>query len=134
MSLKFLLLLFTLSLSAELISQIKLKRPTDAVGIKIVDSVVERSFNIYEQLFDYHLRINEGEILGAEDMSQVEYILKESDKIIKDAHAAKEILKKEKFFTRAKATIHLERAKRAVYYCRDTSEDLLLAHTTRRKN
>ncbi len=134
MSLRFLLLLVSLSLSAELISQIELKRPSKAVGINIIDSIVERSFNIYEQLFDYHLCFNDGKILGEEDLFQVQYILKESDKIIKDAQFAKAILKKEKLFTRTKATIQLQRAKRAIYYCRDTGEDLLLAHTSKKKN
>ncbi|QYA25322.1 hypothetical protein G3I01_07280 [Gramella sp. MT6] len=111
-----------------------MKRPSGAVGIKIVDSVVERSFNMYEQIFNYHLQINEGEILCEEDLLIINEIAFESEKIIKKAIDAKKILKKEKFIPRTMATIRLERAKRAVYYCQEASQEVLLAQNIGLKN
>lgn len=134
MKAKYILLFLFLCFSAELFSQIELKKPSGAVGIKIVDSIVEKSFNMYDILFDYHQRTNEGEVLCDEDISQLEEILSESEKIIRDALAAKEVLRKEKLLTRTKGTIHLERAKRALYYCKETSNKLLLAQNSSIEN
>lgn len=90
-----------------------------------MDVIVERSFKLYEQLFDYQLRINDGEILDEENICKIEEILIESDQIIREALAAKEVLKKEKLLTRTKGTIHLERAKRALYYSKEICNKLL---------
>ena len=134
MTIKLILLVVTLCFSTELISQIKLERPSGAVGIKIVDSVVARSFNLYDRLFDYHIRSNAGDILDEGDICDLEEIFSHSEVIILDARAAKNAIKNEKLLKKTKATIQLERAKRAIYYCHKTSKKLLLAQNTNIQN
>ncbi|MGA8855250.1 MAG: hypothetical protein WB492_13830 [Christiangramia sp.] len=127
MILKLSLLLIYLCFSANLISQEKLRQPSEIVGIKHIDSVVAISFNLYNLLIDYEKRVDKDEILSEEDLCQIENILSNSENIIQAALAAKAHFKNENIIIKTKATIHLERAKRALYYCKKTSEEILLA-------
>ncbi|MCB7481480.1 hypothetical protein [Christiangramia sediminis] len=127
MKLKLILLSIFLCFCTDLSSQKKLNRPSGIVGIKSIDSIVAQSFDLYDLLFDYETRIKEGELLCPEDICEVEKIFLNSENIIQEAIAAKVHFKKKNVITRTQATIHLEKAKRAVYYSRTASEKILLA-------
>lgn len=127
MKLKLILLSIIICFCTDLSSQKKLNRPSGIVGIKSIDSIVARSFDLYDLLFNYETRINEGEILCPEDICEVEKIFLNSENIIQEAIAAKIYFKEENVITRTQATIQLEKAKRVVYYSRKISKKILLA-------
>ncbi len=125
MIIKLFSLIFFLSFSTEINSQKKLSRPDEGIGIESIDSVVSRSFNLYDLLLEYEDLACEDRLLSKEEIIQIEKIFNQSDTIYKQALEAEADFKNENLITRLKATVHLERAKRAISYCRLSSEEIL---------
>lgn len=121
----FLLLFFCFS--TDLFSQKKLNRPSKIVGLEHIDSIVTHSFDLYDLLFEYEKCMEGDGVFCEEDIHALENILAESHSIIQKAIEAKATFQSESLLTRTRATIQLEKAKRAVYHSRKISEEILLA-------
>lgn len=124
MNLKLLLLLIMLNVSADLNSQKRLQRPSGNVGIESIDSVVAKSFDLYDNLFAYKERLNAGDTLSEAELCKIEAFSIHSDSLAKDAIAVESDLDSESFLTRIKGTVQLQRAKRALDYCRQISKEI----------
>ncbi|MCM8571004.1 hypothetical protein NE848_16520 [Gramella jeungdoensis] len=126
MDLRLLILVILLILPARLNSQKKLQRPSGGIGIESIDSVVANSFNIYDYIFDYKMRMEAGEILNEEEMCRIEEFSVHSEILEKNAIKVSSYLDTESFLTRVKGTIQLQRAKRVLAYCRQTSNEIMI--------
>lgn len=128
MSIKVLSLFVLLSWSLGAYSQKKLLRPNETVGIANIDTIVERSFEMYDKIYEFETKRKRDLALKKDHILWIEKLLTTSDSIFFQATEAKKDFKDKSVLLRLKATIHLQRAKRAIAYCQVTCEDILLAH------
>ena len=125
MILRLIILIILLNIPVDLSSQKKLQRPSAGIGIKSIDSVVTKSFDLYNQLFDYEMRVNAGEVLAEEDICQIEEFSIHSEILAENALHVSSYLDTEGVLKRIKGTIQLQRAKRVLTYCRQTSKEII---------
>ncbi|MCP9199705.1 hypothetical protein MKO06_07300 [Gramella sp. GC03-9] len=103
-----------------------MKRPTKEVGISSVDSLVDKSFDMYDAVYDYNLRLESGEELNDEEMDLLEQISHDSELLSAYAIEAAEDIDGRSVFRQGKALLNLNRAKKALTYCLVTTKEILI--------
>ncbi|MUP47399.1 hypothetical protein E0K83_16785 [Gramella sp. BOM4] len=103
-----------------------MKRPTKDVGISSVDSLVDKSFDMYDAVYDYNQRLATGEELNEDEMDLLEQITQDSEILSEYALEAAEDIDGKSVFKQGKALLQLNRAKKALTYCLKTSKEILL--------
>lgn len=119
----------------DVISQTKkIKRPTSRVGITSVDRFVRESFDLYDKVYMYDGYSESGKPLSDEDIDVLENALDDlaglsesAPDIISDIDGAG-VLKQ------SKATLQINRSKKALAYSIKTAKRLLLDHKNKKEN
>jgi len=107
----------------------KLKRPTSRVGIASVDSFVGESFDLYDKVYMYDGYAAAGTPLEDEDLDVLEAALEDVTNLSASAPDILSDLNGVSVLKQSKATLQINRAKKALKYSIKTSKNLL---TTKR--
>ena len=108
----------------------RIKRPRGSVGIRSIDNFVKESFDLYEKVYKYDGYAATGTPLEDEDIDVLE---EASDDVLGLSESAPDILSDldgENMLTQAKATLRINRAKKALKYSIKTTKKLLLGEDT----
>ena len=108
-------------------AQKKLKRPGTTIGLASVDSLIIKTFDMYDDVYGYQELINAGEELKEKDYDILEYIVEESEALSEHAIDAASDLDGVSVFKQGKAALQLNRARKALTYCLSTGKELLVA-------
>jgi len=120
----FCLLLF---LSPNLEAQTKkIKRPKSRVGISSVDSFVQESFDLYDKVYKYDGYAATGTPVDDEDIDVLEEALAEMSSLSESAPDILSDLSGVGVLKQGKATLQMNRAKKALKYSIKTAKELLL--------
>ncbi len=104
----------------------RIKRPKGSVGIRSIDNFVTESFDLYDKVYKYDGYAASGTPLEDEDIDVLE---EASDDVLGLTESAPSIISDldgENMLTQAKATLRINRAKKALKYSIKTSKKLLL--------
>lgn len=104
----------------------KLKRPKSSVGISSVDSFVKESFDLYDKVYKYDGYAAAGTPLEDEDLDVLEEALAEVSALSESAPDILNDLDGAGVFKQSKATLQINRAKKALSYSIKTAKKLLL--------
>ncbi|MCB0400068.1 MAG: OmpA family protein [Winogradskyella sp.] len=128
-SLAFCILLFTVpTLDAQ---TKKLKRPTNRVGVTSVDNFVQESFDLYDKVYKYDGYAASGKSLEDEDLDVLEEALEEMTALSDSAPDIINDLDGVGVLKQGKATLQMNRAKKALSYSIKTAKELLLGQRER---
>ncbi len=119
--------LIAIGISFSTVAQKKLKRPGTAIGLANVDSLVIKSFDMYDDVYGYQELIESGKGLKDEDYDVLEHIVEESAVLSEYAIDAASDLDGVSVFKQGKAALQLNRARKALSYCLSTGKELLVA-------
>ena len=108
----------------------KLKRPTSRVGIASTDSFVQESFDLYDKVYMYDSYAISGKSLEDEDLDVLESALEDVTNLSTSAPDILSDLNGVSVLKQSKATLQINRAKKALKYSIITSKKLL---TTKRE-
>ena len=108
----------------------KLKRPSSRVGIASVDSFVGESFNLYDKVYMYDGYAAAGTPLKDEDLDVLEAALEDVSNLSASAPDILSDLDGVGVLKQSKATLQINRAKKALKYSIKTAKKLL---TTKRE-
>ena len=120
----FLLLVFTLP-NVEAQTK-KLKRPKNRVGISSVDRFVQESFDLYDKVYMYDGYAEAGTPLEDEDIDVLEDALEDVTALSESAPDIIDDLDGAGMLKQSKATLQINRAKKALKYSIKTAKELLL--------
>ena len=124
----FLIFLITANISEAQTKRIK--RPRGSVGIRSIDNFVKESFDLYEKVYRYDGYAASGTPLEDEDIDVLE---EASDDVLGLTESTPDIISDldgENMLTQAKATLRINRAKKALKYSIKTTKKLLLGEDT----
>lgn len=103
----------------------KLKRPTSRVGIASVDSFVQESFDLYDKVYMYDGYAEAGTPLADEDLDVLEAALEDVTNLSSSAPNIISDLDGRSVLKQSKATLQINRAKKALKYSIKTAKKLL---------
>ncbi|WP_426429426.1 OmpA family protein [Winogradskyella sp. HB-48] len=104
----------------------KLKRPTNRVGVTSVDSFVQESFDLYDKVYKYDGYAASGQSLDDDDIDVLEEALEEMSALSDSAPDIINDLDGVGVLKQGKATLQMNRAKKALSYSIKTAKELLL--------
>jgi len=104
----------------------KLKRPSSNIGISSVDIFVSKSFDIYEKVYTYDGYAAAGTSLKDEDLEALEDTLTDLESLSDSALDILDDLDGRSVIKQTKATLRINKAKKALKYSIKTSKALLL--------
>lgn len=104
----------------------KLNRPKSPIGIASVDSFVGDSFDFYDKVYTYDAYAKTNTPLEDEDLDILEDALEDITNLSESAQDIIADLDGLSVLKQAKATLHINRAKKALKYSLKTTKDLLL--------
>lgn len=111
----------------------QLKRPKSRVGISSVDSFVQESFDIYDKVYKYDGYAEAGTPLDDEDIDVLEDALDDLEGLSASAPNILGDLNGTSVLKQGKATLQINKAKKALKYSIKTSKELLLGQRKRDK-
>jgi len=124
----------TLFLTPNLDAQTKkLKRPKSRVGVASVDSFVQESFDLYDKVYKYDGYAAAGTPLEDEDIDVLEEALEEMSSLSESAPDILNDLDGVGVLKQGKATLQINKAKKALKYSIKTAKELLLGQRERDK-
>lgn len=103
----------------------RLKRPSSRVGINSVDTFVRESFNLYDNVYIYDNYAQEGKPLEEDDYERLIDAVEDSERILSSAPDAIADIKGASILKQGKATLQMNRAKKALKYSLKTAKKLL---------
>ena len=118
-----------LSIEAQSKKTKKLKRPSSTLGISSVDTFVSESFDLYDKVYMYDGYAEAGKSLEDEDLDVLEAALEDITNLSASAPDIISDLDGAGFLKQSKATLAINRAKKALKYSIATAKKLL---TTKR--
>jgi len=104
----------------------KVKRPKSKVGISSVDSFVQESFDLYDKVYKYDGYAAAGTPLEDEDLDVLEEALAEVTSLSESAPDIINDLEGAGLIKQSKATLQINRTKKALVYSIKTAKALLL--------
>ncbi|RKE92019.1 OmpA family protein [Ichthyenterobacterium magnum] len=104
----------------------KIKRPKSTVGISSVDNFVRESFDLYDKVYKYDGYAAAGTPLDDEDIDVLEDVLDELTIISESAPDILADLEGVSILKQGKATLQINKAKKALKYSIKTAKELLL--------
>lgn len=104
----------------------QLKRPKSRVGVSSVDQFVTESFDIYDKVYKYDGYAEAGTPLEDEDIDILEEGLDDLEGLSASALDILDDLDGLSVLKQAKATLRINKAKKALKYSIKTSKELLL--------
>ncbi|OUR92723.1 hypothetical protein A9Q87_06645 [Flavobacteriales bacterium 34_180_T64] len=111
----------------------KIKRPKSKVGISSVDNFVTESFDLYDKVYKYDGYAAAGTPLDDEDLDVLEEALDEVTALSENAPDLLGDIEDASFIKQGKATLQLNKAKKAISYSIKTAKALLLGEREREK-
>lgn len=109
----------------------KLKRPKSRVGIGSVDSFVQESFDLYDKVYKYDGYAAAGTPLDDDDIDVLEEALSEMTSLSETAPDIISDLDGVGVLKQGKATLQMNKAKKALKYSIKTAKELLLGERER---
>ena len=109
----------------------KIKRPKSRVGVSSVDSFVQESFDLYDKVYKYDGYAAAGTPLDDEDIDVLEEALEEMSSLSESAPDIINDLDGVGVLKQGKATLQINRAKKALNYSIKTAKELLLGQRER---
>ena len=109
----------------------KIKRPKSRVGISSVDSFVQESFDLYDKVYKYDGYAASGTPLDDEDIDVLEEALQEVTILSESAPDILNDLDGVGILKQGKATLQINKAKKALKYSIKTAKELLLGQRER---
>ncbi len=104
----------------------KLKRPKKPVGISSVDNFVRESFDLYEKVYAYDSYSKSGKTLDDDDIDVLEDAIDDIAILTENAVDIADDIQGQGVLKQGKATLQINRAKKALKYSAKTAKDLLL--------
>lgn len=104
----------------------KLKRPKNRVGVASVDNFVQESFDLYDKVYKYDGYAASGQSLDDDDIDVLEEALEEMSALSDNAPDIINDLDGVGVLKQGKATLQMNRAKKALSYSIKTAKELLL--------
>ncbi|MEW4924424.1 OmpA family protein [Algibacter sp. 2305UL17-15] len=111
----------------------RLKRPSSRVGIYSVDQFVRESFDIYDKVYKYDGYAEAGTPLDDEDIDVLEDALNDLEGLSDSAPNILGDVDKGNAFKKAKATLQMNKAQKALKYSIKTTKELLTNQRERDK-
>lgn len=111
----------------------KLKRPKSRVGISSVDTFVQESFDLYEKVYKYDGYAQAGTPLDDEDVDVLEEALTEMTALSDSASNIISDLDGVGILKQGKATLQINKAKKALKYSIKTAKELLLGERNKKE-
>lgn len=111
----------------------KIKRPKSRVGVSSVDNFVRESFDLYDKVYKYDGYAAAGTPLEDEDLDVLEEALAEMSALSESAPDIINDLDGVGLLKQSKATLQINRAKKALKYSIKTAKELLLGQRERDK-
>ncbi len=121
-------LLVICAFSLDGIAQKKLKRPSSRVGINNVDTFVQESFDLYDKVYMYDGYAKNNKPLEDNDLDVLEQAIEDVALLTESAPNVISSLEGQSALKKAKATLQINRAKKALKYSIKTAKDLLTGH------
>jgi len=103
----------------------KIKRPSSTVGISSVDKFVRESFNIYDKVYMYDGYAASGKSLEDSDIDVLEQAIDNVSGLLESAPDILSDLNGKSVLKQSKATLQINRSKKALKYSLKTAKDLL---------
>lgn len=122
------ILFFTPTLDAQ---TKKIKRPKNRVGISSVDNFVQESFDLYDKVYKYDGYAASGQSLDDDDIDVLEEALEEMSTLSESAPDILNDLDGVGVLKQGKATLQINKAKKALKYSIKTAKELLLGQRER---
>lgn len=111
----------------------KLKRPKSTVGISSVDNFVRESFDLYDKVYKYDGYAEAGTPLDDEDIDVLEEALDEVSALSENAPNILADLDGQSILKQGKATLQINKAKKALKYSIKTIKELLAGERKHKK-
>lgn len=112
----------------------RLKRPKSNIGISSADRFVKESFDLYDKVYKYDGYAASGTALEDEDIDVLEDALGDLDVLSESAPDILSDLDGAGVFKQGKATLQINKAKKALNYSIKTAKELLLGERERDKD
>lgn len=109
----------------------KLKRPKNTVGVSSVDHFVRNSFDIYDKVYTYDGYAQNGTPLSDEDLDVLEDAMDDMTALSESAPNIIDDLDGVGILKQGKATLNMNKAKKALKYSITTTKRLLTEHQKR---
>ncbi|MBD0777364.1 OmpA family protein [Maribacter sp. ANRC-HE7] len=103
----------------------RLKRPSGRVGIHSVDTFVRESFDLYDKVYLYDNYAQEGKPLDEDDYETLIDTVEDSERVLSSAPDAIADINGAGILKQGKATLQMNRAKKALKYSLKTAKKLL---------
>ncbi|WP_405413040.1 OmpA family protein [Maribacter sp. Asnod1-A12] len=103
----------------------RLKRPSGRVGIPNVDSFVNESFDLYDKVYAYDNYAQEDQPLDEDDYEVLIDTVEDSENVLTTAPDAISDIKGANILKQGKATLQMNRAKKALKYSVKTAKKIL---------
>ncbi|MDV7138293.1 OmpA family protein [Maribacter sp. TH_r10] len=103
----------------------RLKRPSGRVGIHSVDTFVRESFDLYDKVYIYDNYAQEGKPLEEDDYEALIDTVEDAQGVLSSAPDAVADIKGASILKQGKATLQMNRAKKALKYSIKTAKKLL---------
>ena len=103
----------------------RLKRPTSSVGISSVDTFVRESFDLYDKVYRFDGYAEAGKPLEDDDLELLIDAVEDSERILATAPDAISDIDGAGVLKQGKATLQMNRAKKALKYSLKTAKDLI---------
>lgn len=111
----------------------RIKRPKSSVGISSVDNYVRNSFDLYDKVYKYDGYAAAGTPLDDDDIDVLEDALEDLTLISESAPDILSSLDGQNAFKKAKATLQINKANKALKYSIKTAKELLAGERERQK-
>ncbi|WP_299336935.1 OmpA family protein [uncultured Psychroserpens sp.] len=111
----------------------KIKRPRSSVGISSVDNFVRESFDLYDKVYKYDGYAEAGTPLEDEDIDTLEEALDDVTVLSESAPDIISDLDGQNVLKQGKATLQINKAKKALKYSVKTAKELLLGERKRKE-
>ncbi|WP_298900065.1 OmpA family protein [uncultured Psychroserpens sp.] len=111
----------------------KIKRPKSRVGISSVDNFVRESFDLYDKVYMYDGYAAAGTPLDDDDIDVLEEALEDLTVLSESAPDILSDIKGQSVLKQGKATLQINRAKKALKYSIKTAKELLLGERERKE-
>ncbi len=112
----------------------KIKRPKSRVGVTSVDNFVRESFDLYDKVYKYDGYAAAGTPLEDEDIDVLEEALEEMSSLSDSAPDILNDLDGAGLLKQSKATLQMNKAKKALKYSIKTTKELLLGQRKHEEN
>ncbi len=109
----------------------KIKRPKSRVGVTSVDNFVQESFDLYDKVYKYDGYAASGQSLDDDDIDVLEEALDEMSSLSDSAPDIVNDLDGVGVLKQGKATLQINKAKKALKYSIKTAKELLLGQRER---